>query len=107
MVSPNEYDLYMRPDTNARGHHQWFYFRVISKKKMGPVKFNIVNFTKKRSLHENGMRICVCSLAEKESRLASSKESVRESQLESEVVGWKRGGYDISYKPSKLNRIIE
>ena len=21
MVSPKEYDLYMRPDTNARGHH--------------------------------------------------------------------------------------
>ena len=21
MVSPNEYDLYMRPDTNSKGHH--------------------------------------------------------------------------------------
>jgi hypothetical protein len=21
MISPNEYDLYMRPDTNNRGHH--------------------------------------------------------------------------------------
>lgn len=21
MVTPTEYDLYMRPDTNARGHH--------------------------------------------------------------------------------------
>jgi len=21
-----EYDLYMRVDTNTRGHHQWFYF---------------------------------------------------------------------------------
>jgi hypothetical protein len=70
MVSPTEYDLYMRPDTNARGHHQWFYFRVVSRTNLGPVKFNIVNFTKRRSLHENGMRICICSLAEKESRLS-------------------------------------
>ena len=46
MVSPNEYDLYMRPDTNTKGHHQWFYFRAISKTNLGPVKFNILNFTK-------------------------------------------------------------
>ena len=26
MISPNEYDLYMRPDTNTKSHHQWFYF---------------------------------------------------------------------------------
>lgn len=24
----NDYDLYMRVDTNTRGHHQWFYFTV-------------------------------------------------------------------------------
>ena len=23
-----QYDLYMRVDTNTRGHHQWFYFSV-------------------------------------------------------------------------------
>ena len=23
-----EYDLYMRVDTNTRGHHQWFYFSI-------------------------------------------------------------------------------
>ena len=55
MVSPTEYDLYMRPDTNNRGHHQWFYFKVTSKKALGPVKFNIINFTKHRSLYETGM----------------------------------------------------
>ncbi|MFM7850921.1 MAG: M14-type cytosolic carboxypeptidase [Flammeovirgaceae bacterium] len=31
MVSPTEYDLYMRPDTNNRGHHQWFYFKITSR----------------------------------------------------------------------------
>ena len=25
-----EYDLYMRVDTNTKGHHQWFYFSVTS-----------------------------------------------------------------------------
>ena len=55
MISPNEYDLYMRSDTNSKGHHQWFYFKVTSKKALGPVKFNIINFTKHRSLYETGM----------------------------------------------------
>ena len=65
MISPNEYDLYMWPDTNTIGHHQWFYFKVTSKKDLGSVKFNIINFTKNRSLYETGMWVCVCSLNEK------------------------------------------
>ena len=65
MVNPNEYDLYMRPDTNTRGHHQWFYFRTIAKKNLGAVKFNILNFTKSSSLHEVGMKVCFCSAHEK------------------------------------------
>ena len=55
MISSNEYDIYMRPDTNSKGHHQWFYFKVTSKKALGPVKFNIINFTKNHSLYETGM----------------------------------------------------
>ena len=66
MVSPTEYDLYMRPDTNVRTHHQWFYFKVTSKKPLGTVTFNIVNFTKRRSLYEAGMRLCSCNVADKE-----------------------------------------
>jgi hypothetical protein len=27
-TKPWEYDLYMRVDTNTRGHHQWFYFSI-------------------------------------------------------------------------------
>ena len=27
-TKPTTYDLYMRVDTNTRGHHQWFYFSV-------------------------------------------------------------------------------
>ncbi len=25
-VSPNEYDLFIRVDTNSKGHNNWFYF---------------------------------------------------------------------------------
>jgi hypothetical protein len=67
MVSESEYDLYMRVDSNTKGHHQWFYFKVISRAIFSKeVKFNIVNFTKKRSLYENGMKVCICNQKEKE-----------------------------------------
>jgi hypothetical protein len=60
LITPHEYDLYMRVDSNTYGHHQWFYFKVKSQGRL-KVKFNIVNFTKKRSLYEQGMKVCVCS----------------------------------------------
>lgn len=69
MTSPNEYDLYMRPDTNSQGHHQWFYFKAVSKRPLGQVKFNILNFTKSRSLYEQGMKVCICNIKEKETIL--------------------------------------
>lgn len=48
-----EYDLYMRVDTNTKGHHQWFYYSVQTNAffKDEKVKFNIVNFTKNQSLY--------------------------------------------------------
>lgn len=61
MVSPIEYDLYMRPDSNSRGHHQWFYFKVVNRSAMGRVRFNILNFTKQESLYQVGMKLCYCS----------------------------------------------
>lgn len=54
-----------------------------------------------------GMRICVCSVSEKENRLAQQKTKGLESTLVADSAGWKRGGYDIQYKSSKLNAIIE
>jgi len=63
-VMPWEYDLYMRVDTNTRGHLQWFYFSVSYDSCHGhfkdrPLTFNINNFTKSTSLYSVGMRICV------------------------------------------------
>jgi hypothetical protein len=54
-VAENEYDLFLRIDTNTRGHAQWFNFTVrnIGKKK---VRFNIVNFKKNKSLYNRDMK---------------------------------------------------
>lgn len=53
MASRDTYDLFMRTDTNARGHHQWFYFSVEHTPELQnrKVTFNIVNFTKDESLY--------------------------------------------------------
>jgi len=81
-----EYDLFMRVDTNTRGHHQWFYFSIESNKQfMGKkVRFNIVNFTKSHSLYSQGMKVCI------------SKRSYK--------YRWMKGGEDISYRPSPYNK---
>ena len=100
MVSEKEYDLYMRPDTNTRSHHQWFYFRTIAGSNIGEVKFNVVNFTKSRSLYEYGMKVCVCSVREKERILSQNP------KVDFDMAGWKRGGENIVYKSSHINRII-
>ena len=116
MVSPTEYDLYMRADTNTRGHHQWFYFKVTNRRKLVNIRFNILNFTKSQSLYEYGMKVCVCSTKEKEKIIqaqgvASIKRKAsggwQQNIVDFDIAGWKRGGKNISYSPSKLNKIIE
>lgn len=81
-----EYDLYMRVDTNTKGHHQWFYFSVMNPPEFAKkrVKFNVVNFTKDESLYNLGMRVCI------------SRESAN--------YRWFKGGDDISYKLSHITR---
>ena len=108
MVSPTEYDLYMRPDTNTRGHHQWFFFKVTSRSNLRSVKFNVINFTKPRSLYEYGMKVCICSVKEKELELARRRDKGQSTgPLDADTAGWKRGGNDVKYELSKLNKIIQ
>jgi len=54
-VANNEYDLFMRVDSNTRGHFSWFNFRVKATESHR-VKFNICNFTKAKCLYVKGMR---------------------------------------------------
>ena len=46
-IAHDEFDMFMRVDSNTRGHHQWFYFKVENRQRVGTVKFNFVNFTKR------------------------------------------------------------
>ena len=86
-VSENEYDLYMKVDTNTRGHNQWFYFKTTNKN-VKTVKFNIMNFTKSESLYNSGMRISI------------------KSELCSKVYkkGWYKGGENIQYRLSRITQ---
>ena len=54
-VGPNEYDLFMRIDSNTIGHLQWFNFRIFTLKKK-KVRINICNFKKNKTLYQRGMK---------------------------------------------------
>ncbi len=92
--SPNEYDLFMRTDSNTRGHHQWFFFSVRNKSP-GTVRLNVLNFTKDDSLYNQGMRVAVFS--EKKAELA------RRDELPQVFADWHRGGDNIEYKISRMS----
>jgi hypothetical protein len=55
-VKKNEYDLFLRSDTNTRGHTCWYYFKVNNKDLTGEVQFNICNFAKRKNLYPRGLR---------------------------------------------------
>ena len=55
-VSELEYDLFMRVDSNTRGHLQWFNFKIHNLKCYQRIKLNIVNFTKKDSLYLRSLK---------------------------------------------------
>lgn len=84
----------MRVDSNTRGHHQWFYFKVKNQSKVGTVKFNFVNFTKKQSLYLHGMRVNSKSMVD----IGKLKTG---ASVSSE--GWVKCGENITYKLSKLS----
>lgn len=46
--SESDFQLFMRVDTNTRGHHQWFYFTVTFPPAWNKrtAKFTVCNFTK-------------------------------------------------------------
>ncbi len=51
-INENEYDLFMRVDSNTRGHTNWYYFCVKNGPWLGSVKFNFCNFRRDRSLYQ-------------------------------------------------------
>lgn len=85
MVKSDEYDLYLRPDSNTGGNFQWFYFSVKHLCRRRTVRFNLVNLSRKRSLYSAGKQPF----------------ALQESEGE-----WKPVGENVVYGPSKLNRFI-
>ncbi len=60
-ISPSEYHLFIHPDTNTGGHTQWFYFKVTEMMKDTEYTFKIMNFNKKHSAFQKGMKPCIFS----------------------------------------------
>ena len=77
----NNYDLFLRVDTNTKGHFNWFYFEVGNTKKNRTVHFNIMNMSKRDSLYNHGMLI----------NFWSQKRNIPS------FCGWEKGGSNIKY----------
>ncbi|CAG9331274.1 unnamed protein product [Blepharisma stoltei] len=84
-VKDDEYDLYLRTDSNSYGHNWWYYFKVENKWGEREIKFNIVNFSKKSSLYSQGMLPCIFDARNPNK-------------------GWLKGGYKVTYTQSKINQ---
>jgi hypothetical protein len=54
-IKRNEYDLFLRSDTNTKGHTNWYFFKVNNQQQTGTILFNICNIVKKRNLYGKGM----------------------------------------------------
>ena len=52
----NDYELYMKPDTNTKAHFQWFYFKVSINKGNKLVRFVLKNFIKATMLYSKGLK---------------------------------------------------
>lgn len=50
-ISDREFDLFLRIDSNTRGHLLWFYFSVKNQNKIGKITMNICNFSKSKTLY--------------------------------------------------------
>ena len=57
-VGQDEYDLFMRVDSNTKGHLSWFNFKITnnSSNSSNIIKLNICNFTKGKCLYNKGMK---------------------------------------------------
>ena len=51
-ISDEEYDLFLRIDSNTKGHIFWFNFEIGNGRAGKVVKLNICNLTKSKSLYE-------------------------------------------------------
>ena len=55
-VDEREYDLFLRVDSNTKGHIQWYFIKMKNLEKLQKYKINICNFQKCHSLYNRGMK---------------------------------------------------
>jgi Zinc carboxypeptidase/Cytosolic carboxypeptidase N-terminal domain len=84
-INDAEYNLLLQNDVNTNKNTQWFYFRIKNTLK-GPIKINILNFCKEKSLYQFGMQVSVYS--KKHYKLTKE--------------GWHKGGYNITYAANNI-----
>lgn len=92
-MSEKEYNLLMQSDINSNGHTQWFYFQVKNTRKGHNVRFNILNFNKKDSLFNYGMKVSIYSEA-----CANNEKN---------PLGWFRGGNRFSYFANGIRKTLD
>ena len=81
-TGPYSYELVMKNDYNTNGHTQWYYFGLLNVRKGVKYNFQIVNFYKRSSMYNRGLR-----------PLLYSEKVAEEANL-----GWHRHGSDVIYK---------
>jgi hypothetical protein len=67
-LKPLEFDLFLRIDSNTRGHLHWFYFSIENGSKLEKVRLNICNLVKTGTLYEQDMQPYVFSKRSFENR---------------------------------------
>jgi cytosolic carboxypeptidase protein 2/3 len=56
-VGSAEYDLFLRIDSNSRGHTNWYHFSIKNRKSFkSPIRLNICNLGRKPGLYDQGFR---------------------------------------------------
>lgn len=55
-VKPNEYDCFMKSDSNTKGHCNWYFFSVKNHDRIGSIKINVCNIGKIKNLYNKGMK---------------------------------------------------
>ena len=88
IVSLDEYNLYLNPDTNTKGYSQWFYFAVGNTFENRKVIFHILNCTNPASLLKKGMKPLVFS----------------EQEYKQKGTPWTADTTNVTYNPNDLSK---
>lgn len=90
-TSQNEYNLFLRPDTNTCGHMQWFYFKLTHLPQASrTVRINICNNRRAMTLFTRGMRPFAYS----------------RHVLATQGIKWQQAGSNVSYQKLATRDLI-